>query len=181
MVLPVTSDIYLTDVLGKTPLLGHLLSGLHVRPLPTEAGWGGSCADPWLKPQKFTQEHPGPVPVLPPLLPRLPDSPALPAQLGRCQGKSAHTPSMVLMRLTGPLLLQEQESHLLGAQCPRARGHCEHTGRCKATMRWFTQRVTEHAPWGPRGDTGRGHPQPHLPNTPSHILVLFSLTKGLHL
>ena len=87
MVLPVTSDIYLTDVVDKTPLLGHLLSGLHVSPLPSEAGWGVSCADTWLKPQKVTQEHPGTVPLLPRLLPRLPDSPALPAQLGRCPGQ----------------------------------------------------------------------------------------------
>ena len=48
----------------------------------------------------------------------------------------------------GPLLPQEQESQLLGAQCPRAHGHCEHAGRFRATLRWFTQRVTERAPLG---------------------------------
>ena len=87
MVLPVTSEIYLTDVVDKTPLLGHLLSRLPVSLLPTEAGWGVSCTGPWLKPQKVTQEHPGPVPLLPPLLPRLLGSLALPAQLGRCPGQ----------------------------------------------------------------------------------------------
>lgn len=147
--------------MGKTPLLGSLLNGLHVNPLPTEVGGRRLC--PMAEAPKprsgASQASASPAPN-----PGSSIQPALPAQPGRCPGQvCTHSEHNANTSHGGPCYPKN-----MSRTCWVLRAPVSMRADAGQQAGWLTQRVTEHTPMGAaQGDTGQAGPYLHPPDTES--------------